>query len=40
MESARYTIKKTVQGVQELDFDQDTCNINQYVKRNAKQRHF
>ena len=40
MESARYTIKITVQANQELDFDQGTCNINQYVKRNAKQRHF
>ena len=29
MESAKYTIKEAVQ---ELDFGEDTCNINQYIK--------
>ena len=33
MESAKYTIKKAVQAIQELDFCEDTCNINQYVKK-------
>ena len=37
MESAKYTIKETVQAIQELNFDEDTCNINQYIKKNAKQ---
>ena len=32
MESAKYTIKETVQAIQELDFGEDTCNINQYIK--------
>ena len=32
MESAKYTIKEVVQAIQELDFGQDTCNINQYIK--------
>ena len=41
MESAKYTIKEAVQAIQELDFGEDSCNINQYItKKNAKQRHF
>ena len=33
MESANYTIKEAVQAIQELDFGEDTCNINQYIKK-------
>ena len=33
MESAKYTIKKAMQAVQELGFGEDTCNINQYIKK-------
>ena len=33
MESAKYTIKETVQAIQELDFGDDICNINQYIKK-------
>ena len=33
MESAKYTIKETVQAIQKLDFGKDTCNINQYIKK-------
>ena len=33
MESAKYIIKKAVQAIQELDFGEDTCNINQYIKK-------
>ena len=29
IESAKYTIKEAVQAIQELDFDEDTCNIKQ-----------
>ena len=32
MESAKYTIKEAVQAIQELDFGENTCNINQYIK--------
>ena len=32
MESAKYTIK-VVLAIQELDFSEDACNINQYVKK-------
>ena len=32
MESAKYTIKETEQALQKLDFGEDTCNINQYIK--------
>ena len=36
MESAKYTIKEAVQAM--LDFGEDTCHINQYIKKkNAKQ---
>ena len=31
MESAKYIIKETVKAIQELDFGEDTCNINQYI---------
>ena len=41
MESAKYTIKEAVQAIQELDFGEDTCNINQCIKKKiAKQWHF
>ena len=33
MESAKYTIKEAVQAIKELDFGEDTCNINQYIKK-------
>ena len=32
MESAKYTIKKAVQAIQDLGFSEDTCNITQYIK--------
>ena len=32
MESEKYTIKETVQAIQELDFGEDTCNTNQYIE--------
>ena len=34
MESAKYTIKEVpvVQATQELDFGEDTCSINHYIK--------
>ena len=33
MESAKYTIKEVVHTIQELDFGEDTCNNNQYIKK-------
>ena len=33
METAKYTIKEAVQAILELDFGEDTCNINQYIKK-------
>ena len=33
MESAKYTIKEIVQAIQILDFGEETCNINQYIKK-------
>ena len=33
MESAKYTIKEAVQAIPELDFGEDTGNINQYIKK-------
>ena len=33
MESSKYTIKEAVQAIQELDLGEDTCNINQYIKK-------
>ena len=32
-ESAKYTTKEAVQAIQERDFGEDTCNINQYIKK-------
>ena len=29
----KHTIKEAVQAIQELDFGEDTCNINQYIKK-------
>ena len=38
MKSAKYIIKEALQAIQELGFGEDTCNINQYIKKkNAKQ---
>ena len=36
MKSAKYTIKIAVQAIQELDFGEDTCNINQYIKKRTQ----
>ena len=36
IESAKYTIKEAVQTIQDLDFGEDICNINQHIK-NRKQ---
>ena len=36
MKSAKYTIKEAVQAIQELDFGEDTCNINQYIKKKKR----
>ena len=33
MESAKYTIKEALKAVQELDFGEDACNINQHIKK-------
>ena len=33
MESAKYTIIEAVQAIQELDFGENACNINQYIKK-------
>ena len=33
VESAKYTVKEAVQAIQELDVGEDTCNINQYIKK-------
>ena len=33
MESTKYTIEEAVKGIQELDFGEDNCNINQYIKK-------
>ena len=33
MEIVKYTIKEAVQAIQELDFGEDACNINQYIKQ-------
>ena len=40
MESAKYAIKETVQAIQELNFGEDTCNINQHIKKECKARYF
>ena len=36
MESTKYTIKEAVQAIQELDCGEDTCNINQNIKKECK----
>ena len=36
MESAKYTIKEAVQAIQELDYGEDTCNINQHIRKECK----
>ena len=36
MESAKCTIKEAVQAIQELGFGEDTCNLNQYIKKECK----
>ena len=33
MKTAKNTVKKAVQAIQELDFGEDSCNINQYIKK-------
>ena len=33
MESAKYAIKEAVQAIQELDFGEDTCDLNQCLKK-------
>ena len=33
MESAKYTIEEAVQAIQEVDFGEETCYINQYIKK-------
>ena len=33
MESVKYTIKEAVQAIQEIDFGEGTCYINQYIKK-------
>ena len=36
MESAKHTIEEAVPAIQELDFGEDICNINQYIKKKSK----
>ena len=36
IESAKCTFKKVVQAIQELDFGENTCNINHYIKKECK----
>ena len=36
MESAKYTIKEALQAIQQLDVGKDTCNINQYNRKECK----
>ena len=33
MKNVKYTIKEAGQAIQELDFGEDACNINQYIKK-------
>ena len=33
MESVKYTIKEAVQAIQDFDSGEDTCNINQYIRK-------
>ena len=37
MRSAKHIIKEAVQAIQELDFGEDTCSINQCVKKRRMQ---
>ena len=36
MESAKYIIKEAVQTIQDLDFGEGICNINQHIKKKCK----
>ena len=36
MERAKYTIEEAVQAIQQPDIGEDTCNINQYNKKERK----
>ena len=36
----QYTIKEAVQAIQELDFGNDICNINQYIKKRMQNNDF
>ena len=36
MKSAKYTTKEAVQEIKELDFGEDTCNINQHIEKECK----
>ena len=36
VKSAKYTIKEAVQAIQEFNFGEDTCNINQYIEKECK----
>ena len=36
MESAKYTIIEAVQAIQELDFGEGICNINQHIKKSMQ----
>ena len=36
IESVGYTIQEAVQAIQELDFGENTCNINQYIKKRTQ----
>ena len=36
IESAKYTIEEAVQAIQKLGFSEDTCNINQYIKKRMR----
>ena len=40
MESVKYTIKEELQTIQELDFGEDICNTNQYIKKECKTKTF
>ena len=36
MESAKYIIIESMQAIQELDFGEDACNINEYIKKRSQ----
>ena len=41
MERAKYTIKEAVKAIQQLDFVEDTCSIDCYIKKmNKRKLHF